>query len=109
MAHFMCIIQRDQAAHLATDRLESGLRTVYSEQFEAEPTTVSWQVVSPGEMFTAGRQSTSSIVGCVLSRTTTLAEREQFMRAICRLWTDTTGCTDHEVVVAIAETEPATV
>ena len=106
MAHFSCIIQQDQKAEEATDSLESGLKSVYAEHFDDEPTTVSWRVVPAGYMFTEGRQSTSSMVACVIKQSTTIGEREKFMREICSLWTDTTGCTDHEVVVAITNTDP---
>ena len=106
MAHFSCIIQQDQKAEEATDRLESGLKSVYAEHFDDEPATVSWRVVPAGYMFTEGRPSTSSMVACVIRRSTTVDEREKFMRDICHLWTSTTGCTDHEVVVAMTDTDP---
>ena len=63
---------------------------------------------APGDMFTQGKPSRFSIVTCVLARSTSLTEREAFMRAVCELWTSTTGCTDHEVVVAVTETDPLT-
>jgi len=47
-------------------------------------------------------------VTCVLARSTSLTEREAFMRAVNELWTSTPGCTDHEVVVAVTETDPLT-
>ena len=105
MAHFICIVQDGQAAHRETAALEAGLHDIYAEHFDAEPTTVTWRVVPSGQMFTEGRPSTSSIIAPQLARSTTLEQREGFMRAICDLWTATTGCTDHEIVVAITEIE----
>ncbi len=49
----------------------------------------------------------SSIVSSFLERTTTLDERETYMRRVCDIWTDVTDCTDHEVVVTVTEPEPA--
>ncbi len=54
----------------------------------------------------AGRQSTSSIVACVITGETTLAERERYLRGVCDIWTEVTGCTDHEVVVAVTAADP---
>ncbi len=108
MAHFSCIIQRDQSAATCVAELEAGLHEIHAKHFADEPTTVSWRRLPPGDMFTEGKPSTSSIVSCVLGCATSLPEREAFLRAVCELWTSTTGCTDHEVVVAVTETEPLT-
>lgn len=69
--------------------------------------TVAWRPIVAGHMFTEGRQSTSSVISCELPHRTTRSSREAYMRGICDLWTTVTGCTDHEIVVSITESEPA--
>lgn len=67
-----------------------------------------WRPVADGFMYTEGRQSTSSVIACQLRHRTTRDEREAYMRGICDLWSELTGCTDHEIVVSISEVDPDT-
>lgn len=103
--HFTCVIQADSAAAAATDTLEAGLVALHAEHADGDDATVTWREVPAGWMFTEGEQSTSSIIACVVGRTTNLAERERYMRAVCTLWTETAGCTDHEVVVSLTDSD----
>ena len=105
MSEFTCIVQRDQAAHRATDQLGQGLRAAHRRFIDDKPVAITWMVAEPGDMFTAGEPSTSSIVGAAIDRETTAAEREQLLTAICDLWTDVTGCTDHEILAAVTRPE----
>ena len=107
MGHFSCVIQEGGSADAATDELERRLEQLHTSRYGDEQVSVSWRRVPEGHMFTEGRQSTSSIIACVLQRDTTLGEREGFMRSVCDIWNEVTGCTDHEVVVAITEVDPA--
>lgn len=106
MGHFSCVIQAGGSADAATDQLAERLEQLHTSHYPDEPVTVSWRKVPAGFMFTEGRQSTSSIIACVLEHDTTLSERERFMRGVCDIWNDVTGCTDHEVVVAVTEVDP---
>ncbi len=106
VSHFSCVIQEGSAAEAATDTLERRLDELHRTHFPDESTSVSWRSVPPGYMFTEGRQSTSSIIACVIGHETTLAQRERYMRGVCDLWSETTGCTDHEIVVAITAIDP---
>lgn len=106
MGHFSCVIQEGGSADTASDQLAERLRELHGVHYPDEAVTVAWRKVPDGFMFTEGRPSTSSIIACVLHHETTLAGRERFMRGVCDIWTDVTGCTDHEVVVAITEADP---
>lgn len=106
MGHFSCVIQDGGAAHVATGELERRLEELHGSHYPGESVSVSWRAVPEGYMFTEGRPSTSSIVACVVGHPTQLAEREAYMRGVCDIWTDVTGCTDHEVVVAVTEIDP---
>ena len=107
MGHFSCVIQDGGSAQAATGDLEARLAQLHASRYGDEPVTVSWRAVPQGYMFTEGRQSTSSIIACVLEHETNLVEREAFMRGVCDIWTEVTGCTDHEIVVAITDIERA--
>lgn len=106
MSHFSCVIQEGSKASASTETLERQLVELHRSHFPGEEATVSFRAVPEGFMFTEGRQSTSSIIACVVRHETTLAQREQYMRAVCDLWSSTTGCTDHEIVVAITDVDP---
>lgn len=106
MSHFSCVIQEGSPAAASTETLEQQLADHHRSHFPGEDATASFRSVPAGFMFTEGRQSTSSIIACVIRHETTLAQREKYMRGVCDLWTATTGCTDHEIVVAITDVDP---
>ena len=107
MIRVNCVIQADSSADAARAELERGLVDIHRARYPDAEIEVTFQAVAEGYMFTEGQQSTSSIVAIPLGRATTLPEREEFLRAVCDLWVDVTGCTDHEVVVAITSGAPA--
>ena len=95
MARYSVTVQRDQAAHRSTGRLEAGLVRLGVELLGDEADaddgpTVSWTVMEPGYMFTEGEPSTSSMVIRSVDAELGAADRERFMRAICDLWVETT-------------------
>lgn len=100
MADFSVTVQEGQAAHAHMRELEAGLVRIgidlLGDQHDA---TITWTVVPPLHMFTEGRPSTTSMVIRSVDPTLTLQDREPVMRAVCDLWTSTTGCTDHEILV----------
>ncbi len=107
MSYFRCLIQADQAADQRRDQLEAGLHEIHTRHYPGETTSVDWAPVPPGRMFTEGKPSTSSIVSCFIAHETEFAQREQYLREVCDLWSEVTGCTDHEVVATVTETVPA--
>ena len=104
MSRFSCVIQEHSAAHERTSELEARLADHHARHYAGEQVTVGWMPVPVGYMFTEGRQSTSSVIACAIAHTTTLPQREAYMRGICDLWSEVTGCTDHEIVVSVSET-----
>lgn len=104
MSQFRCIVQHDGNADTRRVELERRLTTLYGETYGHTAPTFTWLPVPAGKMFTAGEQSTSSIVSSFVDRPTSLAEREHYMRTVCDIWTEVTACTDHEVVVTVTET-----
>ena len=108
MSQFRCIIQADGNADRRRDELEPLLADLHARHYPEEKSSVTWMAIPPGHMFTEGRPSTSSIISCFVDHRTTLDTRATYMRDVCDLWTKTTDCTDHEVVVTITETVSAT-
>lgn len=108
MSRFSCIVQADSAAHQRAVDLEHRLTAHHQHHYPGEAVTVTWRPVDAGFMYTEGRQSTSSVISCALRHTTTRDTREVYMRGVCDLWTEITGCTDHEIVVSITEVDPQT-
>lgn len=106
MNHFSCVIQDLSAAQRSSDVLERRLADHHASHYPGEQTSVSWRAIPEGYMFTEGRQSTSSLVVCVIDHETSFVERERYMRGVCDVWTDVTGCTDHEIVVVVSENQP---
>ncbi|MEM7092284.1 MAG: hypothetical protein AAF567_04715 [Actinomycetota bacterium] len=107
MSQFSCLVQEASAADTSRGQLEERLAAMHEAHYPGESTSVTWRAIPAGHMFTEGRQSTSSIIACQLGHTTTIDEREGYMRAVCDLWTDVTGCTDHEIVVSLSEAPSA--
>ena len=100
MPDFSVTVQEGQAAHAHMPELEAGLVRIGSDLLGDElDATITWTVVPPAHMFTEGQPSTTSMVIRSVDPTLTVQDREPFMRAVCDLWTATTGCTDHEILV----------
>lgn len=104
MSRFRCLVQAGSNADTRTAELESRLRAHHTDHYPSDDVAFTWIPVPPGRMFTEGRPSTSSIVSCFVDHQTTLDVRASYMRGVCDLWADSTGCTDHEIVVTITDT-----
>ena len=103
MSRFSCFIQEGSTAAASTDALEQRLQAHHADHFDRESSTVAFVVAPTGYMFTEGKQSSSSVIACATAHTTTRPERETYMRGICDLWSEVTGCTGHEIVVSVPE------
>ncbi len=105
MSRTVCVIQSGQSADKKQAALEEGLRRLGQETFGEEPSDaeIAWTVIAKGYAWTAGEPSTSSIVIRSVPVGLPLEEREAFMREICTLWENVTGCTTDEIVVTAWE------
>ena len=95
------MIQEGQAADRKREALAEGLRRIGRECFGDDPaeTEIAWNVVRKGFGWTAGEPSTSSICVRSVPEGLPLDEREAFMRRVCDLWAEVTGCSIDEIVV----------
>jgi hypothetical protein len=98
---YVCLIQEGQAPSREQDALAEGLRRIGQESFGDDPsaTDTSWVVVKRGSAWTGGEPSTSSIVLRSVPVGLALDRREAFMRRVCDLWKEVTGCSIDEIVV----------
>lgn len=103
MAHFLCVVQAGSPAETASSELEARLTAMHSGTYPDDTVDFSWRMIPEGYMFTEGRQSTSSIISVSHPHPTDVVQREAYMRGVCDVWTELTGCTDHEIVVAVPE------
>ena len=101
MADYACIIQAGQAPDRSRAALEAGLRRLGEQAFGDDPDAVeiAWTVIEPGFAWTAGEPSQSSVVIRSVPAGLPDAEREDFLRSVCRLWETETGCSADEIVV----------
>jgi hypothetical protein len=101
MRLYVCVIQEGQTADRKRSELAEGLKKLGQEAFADDPsrTSISWIVVKKGFAWTAGEPSTSSIVVRSVPVGLSLDLREAFMRRVCELWQNVTGCSVHEIVV----------
>ena len=101
MADYVCVIQEGQEASQKRDALAEGLRRIGQEAFGDDPAAIeiSWIDVKRGFAWTAGEPSTSSIVIRSVPVGHPDDQREAFMRKVCELWEQQTGCSTDEIVV----------
>ena len=101
MADYVCLIQEGQEAERQKARLAEGLRELGRDAFGDDPaaTEIEWRVMKRGFAWTAGEPSTSSLVIRSVPVGLPLGEREPFLRSVCELWVEQTGCTIEEIVV----------
>ncbi len=100
MDRYACIIQEGQAADRERGALEAGLKRLAREFFGDDPAEVGirWTRQPRGWAWTAGEPSTSSIVVRSVPVGYDDVQREAFLRAVCDLWVETTGCSVNEIV-----------
>ncbi len=101
MSHYVCTIQAGQEPERRKEALAEGLKRIGQEFFGDDPekTEIRWNALAKGFGFTAGELSTSSLVVRSVPVGFPNDERERFLRAVCDLWVETTGCSIEEVVV----------
>ena len=100
MPHYACIIQEGQEPERKKDALAEGLKKIGQQSFGDDPekTEIRWTSLAKGYAWTAGEPSTSSIVVRSVPVGFPDAPREVFLRAVCDLWVEETGCSINEIV-----------
>jgi hypothetical protein len=100
VAQYACIIQEGQAPDQNVEALEAGLRRIAQEFFGETPEEVEiqWNRLGKGWAWTAGNPSTSSLVVRSVPVGYDDSAREEFLRSVCDLWVEITGCSINEIV-----------
>ena len=102
MIQCTCIVQEGQSPDLHETELREKLTTFASTVFDSEP-QFNWVRIPPGNGFTAGKPSTSSVVSMIANRPLSAEHREQHLRELVALWTSTTSSSVDEIVAVIAD------
>ena len=97
-----CMVQEGQAPDAAADALRVRLDAFSRRAFGA-PMEIRWLRITPGNGFTAGAPSTSSIVSIEANAALDQTQREALMKDVCDLWMDETDCSLDEIVAVLTD------
>lgn len=103
---FRCIIQDGQISSETRTALQQKLDAFSTKAFGAV-TKINWLVVPKKAGFTAGDPSTCSFVLALSNANLSKEVRTGYLREMCDLWMDETGCSLDEVVAAIGDPHTA--
>ncbi len=102
MINCTCVVQEGQSPDQNRGHIEDVLNSFASDSFR-ETTRIAWLQVAPGNGFTAGKPSTSSVVSMTANEPLSPERRETLLRKLVSLWTESTGSTVDEIVAVIAD------
>ena len=102
MIHCSCLVQEGQSADRGKDAIQSAV-TDFIDQAFGQPADIKWTTVAPGNGFTAGKPSTSSIVSIASPEPLSHQRRESLLREFSSLWTSRTGDSTDEIVAVISD------
>ena len=97
-----CVVQEGQTPDAHREVMEGALARFTATAF-GEDAQVNWIPVAPGNGFTAGQPSTSSVVSMTANEPLDAERREALLRELVAVWTLQTGCTVDEIVAVIAD------
>jgi hypothetical protein len=97
----LSFVQQDQIAPAVRQQLESQIGLIAREALGGHAAQIRfvWIDVAKGSGYTAGKPSTSSVVGLTVPKGTDDALRARLLRSVCDAWSQTVGCTLDEIVV----------
>ncbi len=98
-----CIIQEGKIPESKIELLERGLTEISSRYFGTSA-DIAWTTVAPGNGWTAGEPSSTSLVVMYVPPGLDQAVRTTLLEAICDLWTGNTGCSISEIVATARDT-----
>ena len=99
-----CFVQEGQSPDQHRENIQGLLERFTSTSF-ADQAQIAWIPVAPGNGFTAGAPSTSSVVAMTANEPLEPSRRELLLREFVDLWTAETGCSIDEIVAVISDPE----
>lgn len=105
----LSLVQQDQIAPAVRQQLEVEIGRIAREALGGHATQIRfvWIDVARGFGYTAGKPSTSSVVGLTVPNGTDDGLRERLLRSVCEAWSRTVGCTLDEIVVNASDESAA--
>ena len=92
----LCIVQSGQISESQQAVLASRLSSITEAEFGQQAGT-SWLVIDPGNGWTAGEPSTTSLVSMNVPAMDA-ENRTRLLHAICDAWSEETQCSMNEIV-----------
>lgn len=102
MVNCTCVVQEGQAPDLNKGEIQSIISGFVTRSF-GEEAKIAWIPVAPGNGFTAGKPSSSSVVSITANESLQPDRREALLRELVSLWTGNTGCSEDEIVAVVAD------
>ncbi len=102
MVNCMCVVQEGQSPDQNKQEIQRVVDGFVTRSF-GEAANFAWIPVAPGNGFTAGRPSTSSVVAITANESLTAERREALLRELVALWTENTGCSEDEIVAVVSD------
>ena len=93
----------DDQKHAIADRIRKALATHSGVAADLVDAQITWIPVAPGNGFTEGRPSTSSVVSFTANEALSPERRETLLRDLVGRWTQQTGSSIDEIVAVIAD------
>jgi len=102
MINCTCVIQAGQAPDRSKEEIQDVLNRFVSDSF-GEMAKIAWIPVPQGGGFTAGKQSSTSVVSMASNKRLSPERRESLLRELVAVWTSATACKIDEIVAVIAD------
>ena len=100
-----CLVQEGLTPPAVRAEIAKRIVGIYGDLFGDAPpeNQIKWIEVAAGCGFTAGKPSTSSLAMAVVPDGTTREQRTAFLAALCKAWTEVTGCSVNEIVASAVD------
>ena len=102
MVSCTCVVQEGQSPDLHKDEIQGVINSFVTRSF-SEEANIAWIPVAPGNGFTAGKPSSSSVVSITANRPLPRDRREALLRELVALWTENTDCSEDEIVAVVSD------
>lgn len=102
MIRCVCLVQGGQIADAQQLKLTATLQALCKRAF-GQSLEVNWIAIAPGNGFTGGKPSTSSIVSVAAPEPLEQGRRASILAEICDLWMQETACSMNEIMAVVSD------
>lgn len=100
MIVYRCFVQENQISDVQRQSLEAQLKSLAQEVFpdDCDAVMIDWNTIAEGFGFTAGKDSTTAVIGSVVPDGTTQENRVRLMKGVGDMWSQETGVSLNEIL-----------